>query len=90
MGLVRFLYKARTFFSRGMAEGLRSWPHNRIKRKAKKGYNSASNNLYKFIPFYSMTFNIDFDDDNYYYENILRARGSHACLWNEVYTASLW
>jgi len=39
---------------------------------------------------YSMIFNIDFHDDNYYYNNILRVRTSHAYLWNEVYTNSLY
>ena len=44
MGLASFLYKAQTFFSGRMAEGLRSGPPNPIKRKAKYGYNSTSNN----------------------------------------------
>ena len=49
MCLASFLYKAKTFYSGRMAEGLRSGPHNPINRKAKNGYNSTSNNLYSIL-----------------------------------------
>jgi len=44
-----YLYKAQMFFSGRMAEGLRSGPPNTIKRKAKNGSNSISNNLYPIL-----------------------------------------
>jgi hypothetical protein len=30
------------------------------------------------VPYNIVNFNIDYDDDNYYYDTILRVRGSHA------------
>jgi len=48
--------------------------------------------LFVCIPYYSMNFNID-DDDNYFHNvTILRVRGTHAWFWNELYsyTAELY
>jgi len=77
MGLVSFLYKAQTLFSGRMAEGLRSGPSNHIKPRLRMGTTIPT---IISMPFYGMNFNIDLSDDNYYYDSILRVRGSHACL----------